>query len=98
MGDLRALPLLLLFALAAGAVALPVENTLSRNQEATADRIALRLTDDPETAVRVFRRLAFSNLADLRPPAAATWLLYTHPPIDERIRNAIEFSPAAPGG
>ncbi|MDQ5816543.1 MAG: M48 family metallopeptidase [Actinomycetota bacterium] len=98
VGDLRALPLLLLFALAAGAVALPVENALSRNQEATADRIALRLTDDPDTAVRVFRRLAFSNLADLRPPAVATLLLYTHPPIDERIRNAIKFAPAAPRG
>ena len=84
------MPLVLLFVLAAGTVALPFENALSRHDEATADRIALRLTDDSDTAVRVFRRLAFSNLADLRPPAVVTWLLYTHPPTDERIRNAID--------
>ena len=90
VGDPRALPLLLLFVLVAGAIALPFENALSRNNEATADRIALRLTDDPDTAVRVFRRLAFSNLADLRPPPAVRLLLYTHPPVDERIRNVID--------
>ena len=89
-GDPRGLPLLLLFVLVAGVIALPFENALSRNNEVTADRIALRLTDDPDTAVRVFRRLAFSNLADLRPPPAVTLLLYTHPPVDERIRNVID--------
>ena len=96
VGDPRALPLLLLFVLVAGAIALPFENALSRNNETTADRIALRLTNDPDTAVRVFRRLAFSNLADLQPPAVVTFLLYTHPPVDERIRNAIELSDEAP--
>ena len=58
--------------------------------------IALRLTNDPDTAVRVFRRLAFSNLADLRPPRAVTLLLYTHPPVDERIRNVMDPSARAP--
>jgi len=89
IGDVRALPLLLLFAIATNTVSLPVENAISRRFEARADAIALELTDDPATAVRVFRRLAFSNLADLRPPRIAVWTLFTHPPIPERIQSAL---------
>jgi STE24 endopeptidase len=89
IADLRAIPLLLLFLAVASLVALPVENAVSRRFEARADRIAIELTGDPDTAVRSFRRLAFSNLADLRPPRPAVWLLYTHPPIPDRIRAAL---------
>jgi STE24 endopeptidase len=89
IADLRTIPLLLLFLAVASLVALPVENAVSRRFEARADRIAIELTGDPDTAVRSFRRLAFSNLADLRPPRPAVWLLYTHPPIPDRIRAAL---------
>lgn len=89
IADLRALPLLMLFVSVVTLVLLPAENTISRRHEAEADRIALELTDDPATAVRTFRRLAFSNLADLRPPEVAVALLYTHPPIPERIEAAL---------
>ena len=69
----------------AGLVLTPVENTISRHNESTADDIAIDLTDDPDTAVATFRRLAFANLADLRPPQIAVWTLFSHPPIPERI-------------
>ncbi|HEX2052075.1 MAG TPA: M48 family metallopeptidase [Actinomycetota bacterium] len=88
VADLRAIPVLLLFALAGTLLAMPLENWVSRRFEARADTIAIELTGDPDTAVRVFRRLAFANLADLRPPPAAVWALYTHPPIPDRIRAA----------
>lgn len=91
IGDLRAIPLLMLFVTVVSLVLLPAENLISRRHEARADEIALELTNDPTTAVRSFRRLAFSNLADLRPPAAAVWLLYTHPPIPQRIQAALRF-------
>ncbi len=87
--DPAALPLLLVFATVAGLLVLPLQNVVSRRFEARADQIALELTQDPDTAIRVHRRLAFSNLADLRPPAAAVWLLYSHPPVAERIGAAV---------
>lgn len=86
IGDLRALPLLLLFAAVAGLISLPLQSTISRRFEARADEVAIELTGDPEPAVRAFRRLAFSNIADLRPPRPVVTLLYTHPPMSERIR------------
>ncbi|MDQ4027021.1 MAG: M48 family metalloprotease, partial [Actinomycetota bacterium] len=86
IGDVRALPILLIFALGASLVVLPIESAISRSFERRADQIALRLTHDTETAVRVFRRLAFSNLSDLRPPAPAVWALFSHPPVADRIK------------
>ncbi|MPZ70288.1 MAG: M48 family metalloprotease [Actinobacteria bacterium] len=85
IGDIRALPVLLLFALVATFVAMPIENAISRRNEAAADRIAIGLTEDPATATKVFRRLAFSNISDLRPPGIAMWLFFTHPPTPDRI-------------
>ncbi|MGH2695055.1 MAG: M48 family metallopeptidase [Actinomycetota bacterium] len=90
VSDVRALPLLLLVATVMGVIALPLQSAVSRRFEARADEIAVRLTDDPSTAVRAFRRLAFSNLADLRPPDAAVALAFSHPPIPDRIRAALE--------
>jgi STE24 endopeptidase len=89
MGDVRALPVLLLVTLVLGTLSLPLQNAISRRFEEDADRIAIRLTDDPETAVAAFRRLALANLADLRPPWIAVEVLFSHPPIPERIRNAL---------
>lgn len=96
ISDLRALPVLVLFATLAGLVTLPAESALSRAFERQADAVAIRLTNDPDTAVRTFRRLAFANLADLRPPRVAVWTLFSHPPIPERIRAAVAEDGASP--
>jgi STE24 endopeptidase len=88
-GDPRALPLLLLYATVVGVLTLPLQSAVSRAFERRADAIALSLTNDPEAAVSSFRRLAFSNLADLDPPAVAVAVLYSHPPTVERIRAAL---------
>ena len=84
-GDLRALPLLVLLSIGLTALSTPVESALSRRDEAEADRIAIRLTDDPDAAVSAFRRLALANLADLDPPPIAVAAFYSHPPIPDRI-------------
>jgi STE24 endopeptidase len=94
IADVRALPVLLLFAAAAQIVVLPAANAISRSFEAHADRIAIELTGDPDSAVRSFRRLAYSNIADLRPPAPLVWLLYSHPPTADRIRAVAGLDPA----
>ena len=96
VGDLRAFPLLAVFALLAGFVLLPAENFVSRTFEREADATARELTEDPETAVRTFRRLAFANISDLDPPLLAVWALYTHPPISERIELFLAPSQDSP--
>ncbi len=96
VGDLHALPMLLLFATIAATLTLPVQNAISRHFESQADAVAMQLTHDPAPAVAAFRRLAFSNLADLRPPRPAVWLLFTHPPVAERIRAVLSDARAAP--
>ncbi|MQB01100.1 MAG: M48 family metalloprotease [Actinobacteria bacterium] len=89
ISDVRAMPLLLLFVAIMGLLTLPLQSAVSRSFERRADEVAVELTEDPKTAVRVFRRLAFANLADLRPPRIAIWTLYSHPPIPDRIRSVL---------
>lgn len=96
VSDPRALPLILLFTTLFTIVSLPIQNALSRAHEREADATAFSLTEDPDAAVKLFRRLAYSNLADLRPPAALEWLLFTHPPIPERIEAAVAETAASP--
>ncbi|HVL64405.1 MAG TPA: M48 family metalloprotease, partial [Actinomycetota bacterium] len=88
--------LLALFTIVIGLLLLPIENAASRHFEREADAVALRLTRDPDAAVRTFRRLAFANLADLRPPRIAVWTLFTHPPITERIETAMTSDGPSP--
>lgn len=94
--DLRVLPTLLLFVLLAGLVTQPVANAVSRSFERRADEIAFSLIEDLGPAVNAFKRLAVSNIADLRPPDLAVWMLYSHPPITERIEAARAVSSSKP--
>lgn len=87
--DPRALPLLVLALTIATLATGPLNSAVSRHFEREADRFAVALTEDPDAGVRTFRRLAFSNLADLRPPGFLVTLLFGHPPIPERIRNLL---------
>ena len=89
ISDLRALPVLLIFGIVAGVLTLPIQNAVSRNFESRADDIAIELTENPDVAVRSFRRLAFSNIADLDPPAPAVFMFFTHPPTAERIEDSL---------
>jgi STE24 endopeptidase len=93
--DLRALPVLVLFSILLGVAGMPVLGSISRSFEARADEIAVELTDDPGAAIVTQRRLAFSNIADLRPPAVAVWALFSHPPVSDRIK-AIQEASAPP--
>jgi STE24 endopeptidase len=69
-------------------VALPVGNAVSRAFERSADRTALALTGDPDTFIANRVRIAEENLGDVDPPAAAYWILFTHPSTRERIAFA----------
>jgi STE24 endopeptidase len=90
--DVAGLPLIVL---AGGAVVLcatPVLNHLSRHNERRADRFALTLTSRPAAFVSAMRRLGTQNLAETNPSRLVLWLFHSHPPIDQRISAAREFS------
>ncbi len=87
-GDVAALPLLVLAAGVFALVTMPLTNAYSRWREAQADEFALRATGDPCAYARAMTRLANQNLAELNPPRWVVWLLYSHPPIGERIARA----------
>jgi STE24 endopeptidase len=88
------LPQLALLVELAGLVALPLGNAFSRHIERTADRYALELTRQPTAFAEAMRKLERQNLIEEQPPRWAEWLLYTHPPVGERIRAAEAYGRA----
>jgi STE24 endopeptidase len=92
LGDVASLPLLEVLLALGGAIAVPIQSAVSRAIERRTDRYALELTGDGETYAAAMGRLAAQNLADPDPPKAIVLLLYSHPPIAERIRTARSFA------
>jgi len=90
--DVAGIPLLLLVIFVLSLMSLPIQNAVSRSFERQADRTSLELTGDPAAFIRSEVQLARSNLADLTPPPLVVWLLYSHPPVAERIRMAEAFA------
>ncbi len=86
--DMAGLALIALVLAALDAATLPLQNAVSRAFEREADRTSLELTGDPLAFIRGEVTLARTNLADLVPPRPMVWLLYTHPPVMERIAAA----------
>jgi STE24 endopeptidase len=83
--DPGAVPALLaLFALA-GALALPVQNAMSRAVETRADVDALRTTGDGPAFVSLQRQLALGALQDPSPPAVSQAWFGSHPTPLQRI-------------
>jgi STE24 endopeptidase len=90
--DVAGIPLFLLAIFVLSLASLPIQNAISRTFERQADRTSLELTGNPAAFIRSEVQLARSNLADLTPPRLVVWLLYTHPPVAERIRMAETFA------
>jgi STE24 endopeptidase len=90
--DVAGLPVFVLVLFVLNLVGLPIQSAISRHFERQADWTSLELTRDPDAFVRAEVDLARSNLADLVPPRPVVWLLYTHPPVAERIRMAEAFA------
>jgi STE24 endopeptidase len=86
--DPRAVPALLALAAVASALALPVENLMSRRIETRADVAALTTTRDRQAFVDLQERLAVSSLQDLTPPGLSQWWFGSHPTALERIAVA----------
>jgi STE24 endopeptidase len=88
IGDEASLPVLALLMTAMGLFLMPVQVAFSRAMERRADRFAVELTRNGAAYARAMEGLAAQSLADPDPPRPVVVLLYSHPPIVERIRAA----------
>jgi len=79
------IPGVLLIGAALELVALPLLTAISRRWERYADRFSLELTGDAAAFESTFRNLGTANLADLDPPRALYYTLFSHPTVPERI-------------
>lgn len=89
--DPVSLPLLLLLLFTLTTLTMPIQVVVSRSFERQADLESLLLTANPTAFIASEVTLARTNLADIEPPRAIVWLLYTHPPVLERIAMAEAF-------
>ena len=85
-------PLVLLGMEVFGLLLMPAVNAYSRARERAADVFAFRLLGGGAPFASAMRRLADQNLAELRPPRWAEIVLYTHPPLADRIAMAEEVA------
>lgn len=91
--DLAALPLFLALFTLVGVLTDPLLNAASRRMEREADLFSLELTHLNDAAARSFIVLGLRNLSDPDPPPAIRDLLYTHPPLLDRVRDAATYRP-----
>lgn len=102
VGDLASLPLVLVVVTLVVFLSDPLVNGISRYFEHQADQFGLEVAygvvPDPNAAeVRALQILGEEDLADPDPNPFIKFWLYTHPPLDERIRFAATYKPWAEG-
>ena len=91
LSDPAGIPIVGLAALAAGWLASPVQNAVSRAHERRADRFALELTRNAGAFTGAMRRLGARNLAEESPALLARLFFHTHPTPAERIAFARDW-------
>lgn len=89
--DLAALPIILLILSVLGFASNPLTNIISRTYEYQADRYAMDLTDDADSAISTFQKLSIEGLSDVNPPTLVKIFRYTHPPMVDRITHVREY-------
>lgn len=88
LADPAGMPVFALVMGVVGLVAMPLGNAYSRWRERLADGYALRSTGKPAAFADAMARLANQNLGELDPERWVVVLLYSHPPLNERIGRA----------
>ncbi len=102
VGDLASLPVLFFTLTVVSFLASPAICAISRHYEHQADQYGLELAygtvPDPNAAdARSFQVLGQEDLADPDPSPFIKFWLYTHPPLEDRIRFALSYKPWAEG-
>ncbi|WP_077623107.1 M48 family metallopeptidase [Sediminibacillus massiliensis] len=83
--DLKAIPVLLLLFSLLMTASQPVSLFVSRKIEQAADVYAMNHTEDLQTGVESFRRMALESKSDIDPVFWIEWFRFSHPPIQDRI-------------
>lgn len=71
-------------------LSMPLDNLISRQFEKQADRASVSLTGDPAMQVKIFENLAVTNLSNVKPGKTLKYLIFSHPPIIERIEASMK--------
>lgn len=92
-GDPATLPLLLAIVSALTFLLSPAISGFSRYTEHEADVFSLELTHDKLAAASSFVKLAEDSKVNPTPTPLMKWWRYSHPPLAERVRFALEWQP-----
>jgi Zn-dependent protease with chaperone function len=101
-GDLASLPLALLVLALLSFIGSPAFDAISRHYEHQADQYGLELAygvvpDPNAAAARAEQALGVLDLADPDPSPLIVFWLYTHPPVEDRIRFENAYHPWTEG-
>jgi STE24 endopeptidase len=91
VADAAAFPALMLVISLYGLLTMPLENGFSRWRERLADEYALKSTGKKEAFASAFTRLANQNLGEIDPEKWVVLLFYSHPPLGDRIKMALNW-------
>jgi STE24 endopeptidase len=83
--DVAGLPVLLLIVSVFSFASSPIDNTISRMHEHSADEYAIQLRMDPDAGIRAFQKLAADSMSDVNPPVLVQFFLGSHPTLAQRI-------------
>ena len=92
LSDIASLPLIMLYLVVISLVLGPFENYISRRLENNADLLALEETKNPQAFISMMDKLGTQNLADRSPHPLIKFFFFDHPPVDERIRLAENYT------
>ena len=94
LSDPVGLPVVLFMVQALALLAQPVSNTLSRVDEAEADRYSLRTVNLPDALASALVKTA--EYRNPRPNAVEEVIFYTHPSVESRVRTAMQWKSEHP--
>lgn len=97
IADPTGMPILALTIAIIGLIAMPLGNAFSRWRERLADAYALTTTRKPAAFADAMTRLANQNLGEVDPARWVVVLLYSHPPLRDRITAARQFTEQTAG-
>ena len=95
--DVASIPLLAVVLTVVSMVVQPFANAYSRQTEHEADLFGLEVTHFNDAAARAFIKLGSQNRSNPEPAAWLRILEYTHPPLVERVRTALDYHPWTEG-